>query len=162
MNPVSKEEAFEASGCKADCEKTYENFIHLRFTYTWKEIQARTGYILHGLHRDDVPVEMVTTVSSEAGAVSSRLEGSSEEIEENVWYMGSRGVLGSMETLERRQEERAAAARRLKAWGSGGSGRIRRRRRRSRRRKPRKRRQFRNQEIRKWETKSRETGRRRE
>ena len=124
-NPVSKEEAFEASGCKADCEKTYENFIHLRVTYTWKEIQARTGYILHGLHRDDVPIEMVTTVSSEAGAVSSRLEGSSEEIEENIWYMGSRGVSESMETLERRQEERAAAARQHSAAESLGIWRFR-------------------------------------
>ena len=41
--------------------KRMKIFIHLRVTYTWKEIQARTGYILHGLHRDDVPVEMVTT-----------------------------------------------------------------------------------------------------
>ena len=35
--------AFEASGCRADCEETYENFTSLRFTYTWKEIQARNG-----------------------------------------------------------------------------------------------------------------------
>ena len=61
--------AFEVSGCQADCEETYENFISLRFTYTWKEIQARNGYILHGLHNDDIPVELVTTTSSQNGAV---------------------------------------------------------------------------------------------
>ncbi len=82
--------AFEASGCRADCEETYENFTSLRFTYTWKEIQARNGYILHGLHNDDIPVELVTTTSSQNGAVCSRAEGDSGDITENIWYTGSR------------------------------------------------------------------------
>ena len=82
--------AFEASGCRADCEETYENFASLRFTYTWKEIQARNGYILHGLHNDDIPVELVTTTSSQNGAVCSRAEGDSGDITENIWYTGSR------------------------------------------------------------------------
>ena len=83
--------AFEASGCRADCEETYENFTSLRFTYTWKEIQARNGYILHGLHNDDIPVELVTTTSSQNGAVCTRAEGDSGDITENIWYTGSRG-----------------------------------------------------------------------
>ena len=85
----SGESAFESSGCKADCEETYEKFTGLRFTYTWKEIQARTGYILHDLHSDDIPIEMVTTTSSEAGAKSVVTEGSSQDILENIWYSGN-------------------------------------------------------------------------
>ncbi|MFR5245428.1 MAG: hypothetical protein ACLTFJ_11515 [Clostridium sp.] len=64
---AASEDALEESGCKADCEETYRRFIGLRFTYTWKEIQARNGYILHDLHLDDIPVEMITTDSSQAG-----------------------------------------------------------------------------------------------
>ena len=41
---AASEAAFEESGCKADCEETYRKFIGLRFTYTWKEIQARNVY----------------------------------------------------------------------------------------------------------------------
>lgn len=81
--------AFEASGCKADCEETYERFINLTFTYTWKEIQARPGYILHGLHADDKPIELVTTNSSEAGAEAVFAAGDSSEIMENIWYTGN-------------------------------------------------------------------------
>ncbi|MFR5733979.1 MAG: hypothetical protein ACLUD2_20785 [Clostridium sp.] len=46
----------------------------MRFTYTWKEIQASNGYILHGLHNDDIPVELVTTTSSPERAVCTRAE----------------------------------------------------------------------------------------
>ena len=87
---TDSQSAFEASGCRADCQETYENFISLRFTYTWKEMQARNGYILHGLHNDDVPVELVTTTSSQDGAVCSRAEGNSGDITENIWYTGTR------------------------------------------------------------------------
>lgn len=80
--------AFEASGCKKDCEQTYENFINLRFSYTWKEVQARDGYILHGVHPDDIPIEVISTNASEAGADTIRMSGSSEEISENIWYTG--------------------------------------------------------------------------
>ena len=71
-NRAASQDAFEGSGCKADCEETYRKFIGLRFTYTWKEIQARSGYILHDLHQDDIPVEMIMTDSSEAGANGRR------------------------------------------------------------------------------------------
>lgn len=102
------ETAFEESGCQADCEETYEAFIGLRFTYTWKEIQARTGYILHGLHADDLPIELVTTDSSEAGANALFAQGDSRDIRETVWYNGN----GS------REEEAGGNAGRSRA-GSG-------------------------------------------
>ena len=81
-NRAASQDAFEGSGCKADCEETYRKFIGLRFTYTWKEIQARSGYILHDLHQDDIPVEMIMTDSSEAGANAEKVSGSSREIAE--------------------------------------------------------------------------------
>ena len=86
---ASKKAAFEKSGCKEDCEQTYEAFSNLRFTYTWKEIQARNGYILHGVHPEDVPIHFVTTVSSEAGADSYVSEGDSSLIQETIWYSGN-------------------------------------------------------------------------
>ena len=81
--------AFERSGCKSDCEQTYENFINLRFSYTWKEVQARNGYILHGIHPQDQPIEIISTNSSEAGADAVRMDGNSGEIIETVWYAGN-------------------------------------------------------------------------
>lgn len=81
--------AFRESGCEADCEETYNRFIHLRFSYTWKEIQARNGYILHDVHEEDIPVEIITTDSSEAGAHAERSSGSSRDIRENIWYAGN-------------------------------------------------------------------------
>lgn len=84
------ETAFVESGCRADCEKTYDAFIHLRFSYTWKEIQARHGYILHDVHPDDVEVEIVRTAASEAGTDAVKIAGSSKEIKETIWYFGSR------------------------------------------------------------------------
>lgn len=89
MKAAAAETAFEKSGCKADCEAAYEAFINLRFTYTWKEVQARTGYILHDIHEEDIPIHMVMTDSSQAGANSAVVEGSSKEISENIWYSGN-------------------------------------------------------------------------
>lgn len=89
-NGANEETAFEYSGCKEDCETTYETFINLRFTYTWKEVQARNGYILHGVHPEDAAVHLVTTVSSEAGAKAYVGKGNSDQIGENVWYAGNR------------------------------------------------------------------------
>ncbi len=60
--------AYESSGCREDCQRTYEKFIAMRYSYTFVETRAREGYILHGGHRDDVPVEIITTDSSQNGA----------------------------------------------------------------------------------------------
>ncbi len=58
------------SGCKQDAEATYNKFIALKYSYTYQEDTARNGYILHDLHNDDLPIEVITTDSSENGANS--------------------------------------------------------------------------------------------
>lgn len=65
---ASGDMAFTASGCEADVNATYEKFIGLRYSYTFRETAARTGYTLHGNHGDDLPIEVITTDSSENGA----------------------------------------------------------------------------------------------
>lgn len=65
---ASGDMAFTASGCEADVNATYEKFIALRYSYTFRETDARTGYTLHGNHGDDLPIEVITTDSSENGA----------------------------------------------------------------------------------------------
>ncbi len=51
----------------ADRQEAYERFIELQYDYTFQEIQARYGYIRHGLHNDDQPIPVVRIRSSEAG-----------------------------------------------------------------------------------------------
>lgn len=64
----SEAEAFERSGCRANRDAAYENFIGLRYSYTFRETQPRDGYLLHGSgHGEEVPVEIITTASCEAG-----------------------------------------------------------------------------------------------
>ena len=65
---ASPEEAFEQSGCQQDCRDTYQKFISLKYSYALKEEKARDGYTLHGNHADDLPIEIITTDSSENGA----------------------------------------------------------------------------------------------
>lgn len=64
----SESEAFTASGCKTVRDTAYDNFINLRYSYTFRETDARDGYIIHGQngHPDDVPIEIITTAASEA------------------------------------------------------------------------------------------------
>ena len=62
------EEAYDKSGCHQDMEETYRRFIALRYSYAFSEFQARDGYIRHDLHPDDLPIEIITTDSSENGA----------------------------------------------------------------------------------------------
>lgn len=62
------EVSFQKSGCQADCEATYKKFISMKYSYTFREFQARDGYILHGNHPDDLPVEVIVTDASENGA----------------------------------------------------------------------------------------------
>lgn len=64
------EEAFEKSGCQADAETTYSNFIALKYSYAFQEDQAREGYTRHGAHTDDLPIEIIRTDASENGANS--------------------------------------------------------------------------------------------
>ena len=79
---ASEAQAFEESGCKQARDNAYENFINLRYSYTFRETEARNGYIIHGQngHPDDVPVEIITTASSEAGKPCEWTECSNEDI----------------------------------------------------------------------------------
>ena len=63
--------AYEKSGCQDDCEATYTKFINMKYSYTFDEKTARSGYSLHLVHNDDIPIEVITTNSSQGGAVSS-------------------------------------------------------------------------------------------
>lgn len=51
----------------ADRDETYENFINLEYSYHLQEKTARTGYILHGKHKDDPDIETVILSSAQAG-----------------------------------------------------------------------------------------------
>lgn len=65
---ASGEESYRESGCEEDCRQTYDKFISLRYSYTFVESKARDGYIRHGVHTDDLPIEVITTDASENGA----------------------------------------------------------------------------------------------
>ena len=75
--------SFDSSGCQQDCQDTYDKFINLEYSYTWIEQKARDGYIRHDKHTDDVPIEVITTDSSEAGANSYFADEYSKDIEIN-------------------------------------------------------------------------------
>lgn len=60
--------AYEASGCYEDMLQTYDTFISLKYSYAWVEFQAREGYVRHDLHPGDLPIEIITTDSSQNGA----------------------------------------------------------------------------------------------
>lgn len=65
---ASGDVSFRESGCQADMNATYEKFISLKYSYALQEKTARSGYILHGTHSDDLPIEVITTDASENGA----------------------------------------------------------------------------------------------
>lgn len=50
---------------EVDRDEAYETFIGLERIYTMREVTARTGYIIHDVHNDDIPVDIVTFASSE-------------------------------------------------------------------------------------------------
>ena len=50
---------------EADRDEYYKQFISLTYDYSAAEVEARDGYILHGTHRDDIPIETKTVTSSE-------------------------------------------------------------------------------------------------
>lgn len=69
---------------EADRDKFYKDFVSLTYDYSAKETQARLGYILHGLHTDDIPVERVVIHSSEylsefAGAGGGSSDGGEDD-----------------------------------------------------------------------------------
>lgn len=52
-----------------DRDLTYQHFTQLRYQYMVKEKAARPGYIIHGNHNDDTAIEVISSSSSQAGAV---------------------------------------------------------------------------------------------
>lgn len=48
-----------------DRDRFYKDFISLTYDYSAEEIKAAKGYILHGTHTDDIPIEWRTVTSSE-------------------------------------------------------------------------------------------------
>ncbi|WP_097006362.1 hypothetical protein [Lacrimispora amygdalina] len=48
-----------------DRDQFYKDFISLNYDYSAREIKAPKGYILHGTHKDDIPIEWRTVSSSE-------------------------------------------------------------------------------------------------
>lgn len=78
----SESEAFGSSGCKAVRDTAYDNFINLRYSYTFRETDARDGYIIHGQngHPDDVPIEIITTAASEADQEAEWTKASNQDI----------------------------------------------------------------------------------
>ena len=87
------ETSYAQSGCQEDCEQTYEKFISMKYSYTWKEFKARDGYILHDGHADDLPVEIITTDASEHGVNASFGGGYSQDV-----VLGTKSVRRSWDT----------------------------------------------------------------
>ena len=50
---------------EADRDQFYRDFVSLDYEYSAKETNARGGYILHGIHKDDIVIETRTVSSSE-------------------------------------------------------------------------------------------------
>ena len=75
--------AYKSSGTQQDCQDTYDKFINLKYSYTWIEKKAREGYIRHDIHTDDVPIEVITTNSSQGGATSTFADEYSKDISIN-------------------------------------------------------------------------------
>lgn len=98
---AGEDEAFRESGCQADVEATYQKFIELQYSYTWVEHTARDGYILHDKHSDDVPIEVITTDSSENGANSVFSGMYSKDIyaDENITTRSAKAVLAEREKI---------------------------------------------------------------
>lgn len=87
--------AYEESGCHEDMQSTYDKFISLKYSYAITEFQARDGYIRHDLHADDIPIEIITTTSSEDGAKAafSGEYSSKEYLESEIPSYSARSVL---------------------------------------------------------------------
>ena len=98
--------AYDESGCYQDMQETYEKFISLKYSYAFTEFQARDGYIRHDLHADDIPVEIITTDSSEAGANAffAGEYSKRETLENGVSGYSNRTRNVVMETLEEKKE----------------------------------------------------------
>lgn len=59
------EEGAAQKAMEEDRDQFYKDFISITYDYSAEEIEAATGYILHGAHTDDIPIEWRTVTSSE-------------------------------------------------------------------------------------------------
>lgn len=74
----SIDEGVARDAMEADRDEAWDTFIHLKRIYTVREIQARNGYILHDVHNDDEPIEIVEFMSSQVegdGAITGYYPG---------------------------------------------------------------------------------------
>lgn len=55
-----------------DRDEYYKAFISLEYDYSAVEVKAKEGYILHGLHTDDIPIESKKVTSSELKDLNSK------------------------------------------------------------------------------------------
>ena len=123
------ETSYAKSGCQEDCGQTYEKFISMKYSYTWKEFKARDGYILHDGHADDLPIEIITTDASEHGANAAFGGGYSRDM-----VLGTKSVRKSqgigvaseirMEKVRGRQEFLEKMAGIVEVRRAGRSGKI--------------------------------------
>ena len=60
---------------EADRDQHYKDFISLKYQYSAVELDARPGYILHGNHTDDIPIEEKTVTSSELKDLNGNFNG---------------------------------------------------------------------------------------
>lgn len=71
-----------------DRDETYENFIALEYGYTLTEKKARTGYMVHGTHREDFEIEKITVASAQAQRNTAGKEGTGREDPQSEVYLG--------------------------------------------------------------------------
>ena len=107
--------SYRESGCQADCQATYDKFIAMKYSYAFSEYQARDGYIRHDVHADDLPIEIITTDSSENGANAafSGEYSDKESLEAGVTTAFNRAMEGAVKYMQSALEtagEPAAAA----------------------------------------------------
>ena len=68
---------------EADRDEAWDTFIHLKRIYTVRETTARKGYILHDIHNDDEPIEIVEFESSQVegdGEVTGHYPGNQKTV----------------------------------------------------------------------------------
>lgn len=61
----SIDEGVARDAMEADRDEAWDTYIHLKRIYTVRETDARTGYILHDIHNDDLMIEIVEFSSSQ-------------------------------------------------------------------------------------------------
>ena len=59
------DEGVAQEALEADRDEFYKEFISLTYEHSAEEIEAASGYIIHGTHTDDIPIEWRVVTSSE-------------------------------------------------------------------------------------------------